>query len=69
MRHKNKVRQLGRTHSHRKAMFENMVTSLFEHERIVTTKQKGNGIHLIISHAHVNRTNYIQKRATKAYYL
>lgn len=41
MRHKNKVRQLGRTHSHRKAMFENMVTSLFEHERIVTTKQKG----------------------------
>ena len=41
MRHKNKVRQLGRTHAHRKAMFENMVTSLFEHERIVTTKQKG----------------------------
>lgn len=41
MRHKNKVKQLGRTHSHRKAMFENMVTSLFEHERIVTTKQKG----------------------------
>jgi large subunit ribosomal protein L17 len=41
MRHKNKVRQLGRTHSHRKAMFDNMVTSLFEHERIVTTKQKG----------------------------
>jgi len=41
MRHKNKVKQLGRTHSHRKAMFDNMVTSLFEHERIVTTKQKG----------------------------
>ncbi len=41
MRHRNNVKQLGRTHSHRKAMFNNMVTSLFEHERIVTTKQKG----------------------------
>ncbi len=41
MRHKNSVRQLGRTHSHRKEMFANMVTSLFEKERIVTTKQKG----------------------------
>lgn len=41
MRHKNKVKQLGRTHSHRKAMFNNMVTSLFDNERIVTTKQKG----------------------------
>ncbi len=41
MRHKNDVRQLGRTHAHRKAMFSNMVTSLFLHERIVTTKQKG----------------------------
>lgn len=41
MRHKNGVRQLGRTHSHRKAMFSNMVTSLFMEERIVTTKEKG----------------------------
>lgn len=41
MRHRNNVKQLGRTHAHRKAMFNNMVTSLFEHERIVTTKQKG----------------------------
>lgn len=41
MRHKNKVKQLGKTQSHRKAMFNNMVTSLFDHERIVTTKQKG----------------------------
>ncbi|HOP31556.1 MAG TPA: 50S ribosomal protein L17, partial [Spirochaetota bacterium] len=32
MRHKNKVRILGRSHAHRKAMFENMVTSLFDHE-------------------------------------
>ncbi len=41
MRHKNSVRRLGRSHSHRKAMFSNMVTSLFEEERIITTKQKG----------------------------
>ena len=47
MRHKNKVRQLGRTHSHRKAMFENMVTSLFQHERIITTKQKGKELKII----------------------
>ena len=41
MRHRNSVRQLGRTHSHRKAMMSNIVTSLFEHERIITTRQKG----------------------------
>ena len=41
MRKRNSVRQLGRTHSHRRAMFSNMVTSLLIHERIVTTKQKG----------------------------
>jgi len=40
MRHKNNVTQLGRTHEHRRALFSNMVTSLFEHERIITTKQK-----------------------------
>ena len=41
MRNKNSVKQFGRTSSHRKMMFNNMVTSLFEHERIVTTKEKG----------------------------
>ena len=40
MRHKKAGRRLGRTTSHREAMFRNMVTSLFEHERIVTTKEK-----------------------------
>ncbi len=40
MRHKISARKLGRTSSHREAMFRNMVTSLFEHERIVTTKEK-----------------------------
>jgi large subunit ribosomal protein L17 len=40
MKHKISARKLGRTSSHREAMFRNMVTSLFEHERIVTTKEK-----------------------------
>ena len=40
MRHKYSGRKLGRTSSHRQAMFRNMVTSLFEHERIVTTVEK-----------------------------
>lgn len=40
MRHKISGRRLGRTTSHRVAMFRNMVTSLFEHERIITTVEK-----------------------------
>jgi len=40
MRHRKSARKLGRTSSHRDAMFRNMVTSLFEHERIVTTREK-----------------------------
>jgi len=40
MRHKKKGRKLGRTSAHRKAMLSNMVTSLFEHEKIKTTEPK-----------------------------
>jgi large subunit ribosomal protein L17 len=40
MRKLNNVKQLGRTNTHRNAMLSNMVTSLFKHERIITTKQK-----------------------------
>jgi large subunit ribosomal protein L17 len=40
MRHKKAGKRLGRTSSHRVAMFRNMVTSLFEHERIITTTVK-----------------------------
>ena len=40
MRHGKAGKRLGRTSSHRKAMVRNMVTSLFEHERIVTTTPK-----------------------------
>lgn len=40
MIHRKAGRKLGRTTSHRKAMLRNMVTSLLEHERIVTTVPK-----------------------------
>ena len=40
MRHRKSGRALGRSSAHRSAMFRNMVTSLFEHERIVTTHEK-----------------------------
>jgi len=40
MRHRKAVKKLGRTASHRKAMFRNMVTSLFKYEKIVTTDAK-----------------------------
>ena len=40
MRHRTSGRKLGRTASHRKALFRNMVTSLLEHERITTTDAK-----------------------------
>jgi large subunit ribosomal protein L17 len=40
MRHGIRHRKLGRTSSHRKAMFRNQLTALFTHERIVTTLAK-----------------------------
>ncbi|MBN1234335.1 MAG: 50S ribosomal protein L17 [Candidatus Coatesbacteria bacterium] len=40
MRHLQKNRKLNRTASHREAMFSNMITTLFEQERIVTTVAK-----------------------------
>ena len=40
MRHRKAVLKLNRTPSHRKAMFRNMVTSLFKYERIKTTGPK-----------------------------
>ena len=40
MRHRNSGVKLGRTSSHRDAMFRNMVTSLFKHDRIKTTDVK-----------------------------
>ncbi len=40
MRHRVQGRKLGRTSAHRKALFRNQLTSLFVHERIVTTVEK-----------------------------
>ncbi len=40
MRHNKAGRRLGRTTSHRTAMFRNMVTSFLKHERISTTDAK-----------------------------
>ena len=40
MRHRKAGRRLGRNSSHLQAMMRNMVTSLLEHERIVTTTPK-----------------------------
>ncbi|MBW2061684.1 MAG: 50S ribosomal protein L17 [Deltaproteobacteria bacterium] len=44
MRHRKAGVKLNRTASHRKAMFRNMVTSLFEHESIVTTHAKAKAL-------------------------
>jgi len=40
MRHRAKGRQLSRTSTHRRALLNNMATSLFEHGRVVTTEAK-----------------------------
>jgi large subunit ribosomal protein L17 len=40
MRHRKDHRKLSRTHSHRKALLRNLITSLFIHERIETTVAK-----------------------------
>ena len=40
MRHRHKGRPLGRTVAHKRAMLRNMATSLFKHERVVTTSTK-----------------------------
>lgn len=40
MRHRNAGRAFARTSSHRKAMFQNMINALFQHELIKTTLPK-----------------------------
>jgi len=40
MRHRKDHRKLSRTHSHRRALLRNLVSSLIEHERIETTLAK-----------------------------
>lgn len=48
MRHANRGRKLGRTSSHRKAMFANMAASLIKHEQIVTTLPKAKDLRPIV---------------------
>ncbi len=40
MRHRKDHRKLSRTHEHRRALLRNLVTALFQHERIQTTVAK-----------------------------
>jgi len=47
MRHNNAGKRLGRTTSHRIAMYRNMVTSFLNHERITTTDAKAKGLRSI----------------------
>ena len=48
MRHGNSNRKLGRTASHRKAMFANMSAALIKHEQIVTTLPKAKELRPIV---------------------
>ena len=77
MRHRKSGRKLGRTSEHRKAMLRNMVTSLFEHERIVTTVPKAKEARRVADkmitlakrgdmHARRQAASYIQSRAVVA---
>jgi large subunit ribosomal protein L17 len=47
MRHRVRAGVLGRSPSHRLAMYRNLVTSLLEHERIETTDAKAKGVRRI----------------------
>ena len=47
MKHRKSILKLNRTSSHRKAMFRNMVTSLFKHAKIKTTEAKAKGLRSI----------------------
>jgi len=48
MRHRQSGRQLNRNSSHRKAMFRNMASSLFEHEVIRTTLPKAKELRRVV---------------------
>jgi large subunit ribosomal protein L17 len=44
MRHATVGRKLGRSQAHRRALFRNLMTELFRHERIKTTEAKAKAI-------------------------
>ncbi len=68
MRKRNKVNKLNRTASHRKAMMRNMATSLFEHERLVTTRARSKVLKTyaekLITRAKKNLADDISKEAS-----
>ena len=48
MRHRKSGRRLGRTSSHRKAMYRNMTVSLLRHEIIRTTLEKAKELRRVV---------------------
>jgi large subunit ribosomal protein L17 len=44
MRHGKKGRHLGRSSGHRKALYRNLITELFRHERLQTTEAKARAV-------------------------
>jgi large subunit ribosomal protein L17 len=48
MRHRNQGRKLGRTTSHREAMFANMAAALIKHEQVRTTLPKAKELRPIV---------------------
>ncbi len=48
MRHRNQGRKLGKTSSHRTAMFANMTASLIKHEQIKTTLPKAKELRPVV---------------------
>ena len=77
MRHRKTGRKLGRTSSHRAAMMRNIVTSLLDMERIVTTVPKAKEVRRVAEqmitlgkrgdmHARRQAMSYIQSKAVVA---
>jgi large subunit ribosomal protein L17 len=77
MRHRKTGRKLGRTSSHRTAMMRNIVTSLLDMERIVTTVPKAKEVRRVAEqmitlgkrgdlHARRQAMSYIQSKAVVA---
>ena len=48
MRHRNRGRKLGRTASHRRALFANMAMALIKHEQITTTLPKAKELRPVV---------------------
>jgi large subunit ribosomal protein L17 len=48
MRHGDKIKNLGRTNSHRKALLSNLACELIAHKRIVTTLAKAKALRVYI---------------------